>query len=934
LMTEAAYAKRHHELLAPEPQMVLESHLGIDTLYWAERDFAPLTDESVKIRILATALNFRDVLKSMHLYPGNAGDFGYECVGEVLDVGPQVKLFKPGDKIIVMGEGLLAGETVIREVQAALLPSYLTPEEGASIPIVFLTANYGLNQLAKIKKGQRVLIHAASGGVGLAAIQLARLKGAEVYATASQSKQPYLREVLGIEHVYDSRSLAFGEQILRDTRGLGIDVVLNSLTGEGFIATSLSCLKKGGVFLEIGKINVYSEIDMATARPDLAYHLIEIDQRMKEDPEVIQHELQSILALFSKGELSPLPMTVYPVTQAMAAFHYLQQSKHIGKVVLNRPMPFRYQPDASYLITGGTGGLGLELAKHLIDQGVKYIALTSRSVLSEAVTEWISNQQSNGIIITHYQADVADKKALKKVLKDLVKIDYPLKGIFHAAGLIQDGLLSQLSEADFEAVLSPKVQGSLNLDELSQGLNLDCFVLFSSVSSLFGNAGQSNYSAANAFMDGLAVQRRSKGLVATSIHWGAFGGVGMAKGLEDVYRSTGMIPLLAESAFGVLDDLLTTRHPEITVMSMDWSRSNLYNNPYFNALVSKKTISQGEFQGTPEVKQERILSNQINQVLAKILNNTADESMDSHQGFLELGMDSLKMIEFKNSLQHWVNMNKSKSLSYGEVVHPLLGSKLPGHSKEIRFIHRLDVDDLPYLKDHRVYDHIVFPGAGFIESALASGVQVFGEVPIQIKQLSLHLPLELNEIKDYEVSLLPDGSGYKGLIEANKQTNWVNHVEFSLSQIVHPNRHVVDLEPLKHTMQVINRLDLYSRFNTMGLSYGDAFQSIQEAFVNQDKAFVLIKNELIDPEDYYLHPTLLDGVFQAVALIIDRENLTTYIPSTIEQMDWYDRVSGLIWAEVTLVHEAADAVTADMKIFNHDGVLCANINGFVARLVT
>ena len=343
-----------------------------------------MAENELKIRILATALNFRDILKAMELYPGAAGDFGYEATGEVLEVGSAVLDFKPGDKVIAIGQGLLAGEAVVQEVQAAPLPHHLSPAQGASIPIVFLTAQYGLYHLAQLKKGQKVLIHAASGGVGLAAIALARLKGAEIYATASQAKQAYLKE-LGIDSVYDSRSTEFSQQILSDTGGTGVDVVLNSLTGAGFIAASLACLKQGGVFLEIGKLNIYTQEEMGKARPDVHYQVIAIDTRMNEEPRQIQKELHAILDLFHQKALTPLPITEYPVSEAMRALHYVQQAQHIGKVVLTNPQPFIYNPKATYLITGGIGGLGLELAKYLIAKGVKHLALTSRSHPSNSV---------------------------------------------------------------------------------------------------------------------------------------------------------------------------------------------------------------------------------------------------------------------------------------------------------------------------------------------------------------------------------------------------------------------------------------------------------------------------------------------------------------------------------------------------------------------
>ncbi len=649
------YAKGHHQLLAPEAENYLISDVGVDTLHWGLRDLSPLAADEIKIHILATALNFRDVLKAMNLYPGDSGDFGYECVGEVIASGDAVQKIKLGDQVIVVGQGLLGGEAVVKVAQAVPLPKALSPAQGASIPIVFLTANYGLNQLANIKKGQKVLIHAASGGVGLAAIELAKREGAEVYATASRPKQAYLKETLGLLHVYDSRSTQFSEQILADTEGQGVDIVLNSLTGEGYIPASLACLKEGGVFLEISKLNVYTKEQMGSVRPDVHYHLIEIDKRIENEPKQIQKELDAILALFASDELRPLPITQYPVVDVIDAFHYLQQSKQIGKVVLINPKPFEYASDATYLITGGTGGLGLALARHLLAKGVTHLALTSRSKASKELVEWMDEQGTQGVTVTHYQVDVVDKKALNDVFAALAKGNYPLKGIFHAAGLLKDGLLSNLSEDDFAAVLAPKVKGSLNLHELSENLNLDCFVLFSSVVSLLGSAGQSNYAAANSFMDGLAIKRRILGLPALSVNWGPFAKAGMAAGLEALHRAQGMNPLDASYAFETLDALLATSESQVGVMNSNWSKVAGLGNPYFAHLVIQKIRHQGEWQAlletTPKTRREQVLTEKIKQILADVLTLNRANEIDVNKGFFDLGMDSLMAVEFKNKLQ-------------------------------------------------------------------------------------------------------------------------------------------------------------------------------------------------------------------------------------------------------------------------------------------
>ncbi|CDZ76614.1 Polyketide synthase PksN [Legionella massiliensis] len=319
---------------------------------------------------------------------------------------------------------------------------------------------------------------------------------------------------------------------------------------------------------------------------------------------------------------------------------------------------FQYQADATYLITGGTGGLGFELAKHLLAQGVKHLALTSRSEATTELRLWMEQQQSNGVSITHYATDVADKKALKEVFDAIAQSGFSLKGIFHAAGVLHDGLLLNLSEEDFDVVLTPKVQGAKNLDELSQALTLDCFVLFSSISSMLGNPGQSNYSAANAFMNGLAMKRRQQGLSALSINWGPFSTVGMAAGLEAVHKAQGLTALKTQPAFATMDELLSTPKALVGVMEIDWSKVVSPSNPYlahFAPRVIPQTLNQGTWisllAATPTERREQVLTDKIKGVLAKILNISKPDSLDIKKNFFELGMDSIMAMEFKNVLQ-------------------------------------------------------------------------------------------------------------------------------------------------------------------------------------------------------------------------------------------------------------------------------------------
>lgn len=647
---EANALAKENKLPLPHHGEYLASKGGIDSIYWAPREEHPLDNHALRIRIKATALNFRDVLNAMNLYPGEAGDMGYEACGEVIAKGSAVKDITLGSNVVMMGTGLFGTEVVVSETDVYMLPKTLSIQEGASVPIVYLTANYALNHLAKLQQKQKVLIHAATGGVGLAAIAFAKRAGAEIYATASQEKQAYLK-AQGITYVYDSRSTDFAAQINKDTQNQGVDVVLNSLTSEGFIEASLSCLKKEGVFLEIGKLNVKSQEEMKLLRPDVLYHLIAMDVRMQEESYQVHNELQWIMEQFTIGELNPLPLHEFAIQDCIHALHFLQQAKHIGKVVLTYPQPFTYKDDATYLITGGAGGLGLALAEHLIVHGVRHLVLTSRRKASDDLNAWIGTQEEAGIEVYHEAVDVTDESSLADLIGSINQSNYPLKGVFHAAGVLHDGLLANLSLDDLHEVWDPKVLGATYLDQLTKNLDLDCFVLFSSIASILGSPGQSNYAAANGYLDGLARARTVKGLAALSINWGPFAEVGMAAHLAQYHRAQGLTPLEKHSAFAVMDEHLNQNEAQISVLRMDWDKQSA--QPYLSHLTTKHT-DEGDWMQllleTNPAQHEAVLTWLVKQILAEVL--LIDVSLvDAQKGFFDMGMDSLMAVELKNKIQ-------------------------------------------------------------------------------------------------------------------------------------------------------------------------------------------------------------------------------------------------------------------------------------------
>ena len=459
----------------------------------------------------------------------------------------------------------------LRADHVAPKPAGLTLAQAASIPVAFLTTFYGLHHLGRMKAGDRVLIHAAAGGVGLAAVQMAQRAGAEIFATAgSPEKRRHLRE-LGIAHVFDSRSLDFADEIMRETGGRGVDIVLNSLAGE-FIAKSVSVLASGGRFLELGKRGILTREQFSAERPDCEYHAYDMGEASA-DPSLVPGMYDELLTAFTKRELHPLPLTIFSNERMMDAFRFMAHAKHIGKIIVTKPGfktvagspsgKYRFRTDATYLITGGLGGLGLLTARWMTREGVRNLILMGRSEPSVGARAVLDELMQAGITIAVEKCDVSDEAQLAAAMNRIGKSMPPLRGIIHAAGVLDDGVLEQQSWPRFERVMSPKVRGAWNLHCFSRSSELDCFVLFSAAATIIGSPGQANYAAANAFMDALAHYRKSNGLPALSINWGAWADAGMATRLaaKDAKRfeARGLRPIGFDEGMSKLGVMLGIR---------------------------------------------------------------------------------------------------------------------------------------------------------------------------------------------------------------------------------------------------------------------------------------------------------------------------------------------------------------------------------------
>ncbi len=621
----------------------------------------------VEIRVRATGLNFRDVLNALGMYPGDAGAPGSECAGVIVSIGDGVDHLHVGDEVLATAAGSFSTYAIARAEFVVPKPPTMTFDEAATLPIAFLTAQYGLYQLAHLSKGDRVLIHAAAGGVGLAAVQIAQRAGAEIFATAgSPEKRAYLQS-LGVPHVLDSRTLNFADEIRRLTNGEGVDVILNSLAGD-FIAPSVSVLKPHGCFLEIGKRDIWSAERMAQGRPEAVYHIYDLGAVMCDDPALIQSMLRDLMQSIARGDLRPLPLRVFALTDAVEAFRFMERARHIGKIVVSQPAdrsshPIAIRADGTYLVTGGLGGLGLQVAGWLVEHGAQHMILMGRHAPSSAAQTAINALEQQGAEVIVAQADVSQADQVAVVLAS-IDPTVPLRGIIHTAGIIDDGVLVQQTWERFAAVAAPKAGGAWQLHALTQNCPLDFFVLFSSIASVLGSVGQGNYAAANAALDVLAQHRHAHGLPALSVNWGAWSDVGMFAALSKHDRgrrlTQGLRYISPAQGRQVMTQLLQSDAPQLMVLPIDWrqydTRPPLFAEirpdvkPIEPAARSVTVTIAAKLQAAPINQRRSILSNYVREHAINVLGLSASYPIDPRQPLSELGLDSLMAVELRNAL--------------------------------------------------------------------------------------------------------------------------------------------------------------------------------------------------------------------------------------------------------------------------------------------
>ncbi|MBZ0294963.1 MAG: SDR family NAD(P)-dependent oxidoreductase, partial [Anaerolineae bacterium] len=667
----------------------------------------------VEIEVHATGLNFMNVMAALGVLPGyddGIGPLGIECAGRIVQVGDGVDEWQVGDEVVAIAFNSLATHAVTDAHLVARKPEHLSFAEAATIPIVFLTAYYALHDLARMQRGERVLIHSGAGGVGLAAIQLVQMAGAEAWATVgNDEKREYLHQ-LGVQHVMNSHSLAFADDVLTATDGEGVDIVLNSLAGAA-IGRGLAILRPYGRFVEIGKRDIYGNTPMGLQpfSRNLSYFAVDLDKMARERPDKVGVMLREIMALVENGDLQPLPLQTFPAAQVADAFRFMAQGKHIGKIVIlpregespvHIPAGAKVRADGSYLITGGLGGLGLTVAHWLASQGAGQIVLVGRRAPDAFAAEHIEAMRAAGADVRTVQADVTDADSVAQLMQAIQQDMLPLRGVFHAAGLLDDGLMEQLDAPRFHKVMSPKVEGAWHLHQMTLDAELDWFVLFSSVSALLGIPGQANYAAGNAFMDGLAHYRRTMELPALSVNWGPWADIGLAaaqanRGVRLTTRGLGSIA--PQDGIRALETLLAQATAQVTVMTFDANQwAQVYPTANQSSLL-KEMI--GEIEQAPEAAATKssesirdrlvavesdaarmsLLQDHIREQVGAVL-GLATPRVDVNKPLRNQGLDSLMTLEMRNRLEASLGLKLSATLvfNYPSVVAltKYLGEKL------------------------------------------------------------------------------------------------------------------------------------------------------------------------------------------------------------------------------------------------------------------
>ena len=664
-------------------------------LAWVEAEPLRPSPDEVVVEVRAAALNYMDVMIAMGTMPpdadgagagagaGAGGEqlIGLEYAGVVAAVGSDVETLRTGDRVCGVAARSFASHVVTKAEFVLEMPEDMDFAAAATLPVAYLTVHHSLDHLARLGPGETVLVHGAAGGVGLAAIQYANLVGASVIATAGTATKRDLLSLLGVDYVLDSRSLAFADQVMALTDGVGVDVVLNSLSGEA-ISRGLELLRPHGRFVELGKRDIYanSRIMLKAFRNNISLFCVDVSQLAGSRPSLARSEMREIVRRVRAGEYRPLLYRAYPARRIDEAFRLLQHSRHIGKIVVTfedpvpverSPVPVRLDPQASYLVSGGLSGMGAAVARGLGRWGARHLVLVGRrGMASPEVPELLEWLARHGVEATVYAADVADPVAMARVIAATDDAGHALRGVIHAAMQLDDGVIPELGDERFRAAVAPKMGGAIVLDTSTRSRPLDFFVGFSSMTALIGSIRQANYSAGNLYVEALARARRDAGLPALAIAWAGISDVGYVArhGLRDSLTGMGLLFLSPDQVLGALADLLGLPGDVVGVGGIDWGRMSAVLPSAMTPrladllppLIEGTEYRRDEFvkvlsDASPE-DARCLVEDSLVQVVAGILQSSPDR-IDRSKRLTDMGMDSLMTVELVTSTSEQFQCN-------------------------------------------------------------------------------------------------------------------------------------------------------------------------------------------------------------------------------------------------------------------------------------
>jgi phthiocerol/phenolphthiocerol synthesis type-I polyketide synthase C len=626
----------------------------------------------IEIRITVSMLNFSDVLKTMGLYPGLNGQapiIGGECVGVVSAVGDGVDSVQIGQRVIAVGPGTLGSHVTTVDDLVVPVPAELTDHQAATFGVAYMTAWHSLREVGRLAPGERVLIHSATGGVGLAAMGIAKTIGARVYATAGSDAKRQLLSELGAEYVGDSRSVAFADEILEITDGEGVDLVLNSLAGQA-ITRGVDILAPGGRFVELGKKDVYADasLGLAALAKSASFSVVDLDLNLRLRPKHYRRMLHDILARAAAGELEPLPVTDFDFDHVIDAFRLMASGNHTGKIVISMPVDGTVsaiasppQPlvnsDGGYIVVGGMGGVGFVAARWLAEQGAGLVVVNGRSGPDAQTMADISKLNADGMRVEVVTGDIAAPDTADRLVRAVEDAGFRLRGVLHSATVLDDQIVLNISESAVERVYRPKVAGGWRLHAATAERDLDWWLTFSSASSLLGSPGQGAYAAANSWLDGLVAYRRSRGLPAVGINWGPWAEVGRGQS----FANFGFSMITPELGMTALQRVLTADRAATGVFGLDarqWFQSfpAAAQSSLFAEIQNASTIErrgggklQTELAAMPSNERAGRLASTIADEIRAVLRSS--EPIDHNEAMASLGLDSLMALELRNRLE-------------------------------------------------------------------------------------------------------------------------------------------------------------------------------------------------------------------------------------------------------------------------------------------